>query len=74
MTFKAEIDLLGRNKTELKSICLAMGFQPFKGEILFRWLQEGVLDYASMTNLSRRVRDLLAERYPLFAPRIIQEQ
>lgn len=74
MTFKAEIDLLGRNKTELKSICLAMGFQPFKGEILFRWLQEGVLDYASMTNLSRRERELLAETYPLLAPRIIQEQ
>lgn len=74
MAFKAEIDLLGRSKTELKSICREAGFQPFKGEILFRWLQEGVLDYNAMTNLSRRERELLAETYPLLPPRVVQEQ
>ncbi len=74
MAFKAEISLLGKSKTELKAICQAAGFAPFKGDILFRWLQGGTLDYAAMTDLSRGERAYLAEAYPLAAPQIVKEQ
>lgn len=74
MDVTAQTGLLGKSRAELKAICRDLGFAAFKGDILFGWLQQGIVDYQAMSNLSRRERAQLAEAYPLTLPQIIAEQ
>ncbi len=74
MDFKAQTGLLGLTKDELRALCKELKLPAFKGDILFGWLQQGVVDYNAMTNLSRKDREQLAVLYPLSLPQIIKEQ
>lgn len=74
MDFAAHTELFGKSHAELKQLCRELGFAAYKGDILFGWLQQGADDYQTMTNLSLRERQLLAEAYPLSLPRILAEQ
>jgi len=66
--------LLGKTAAELRQLCQELGLSPYKGGILFSWLQDGELDYDRMTNLSKAERALLRERYPLRMPQLRREQ
>ncbi len=71
--WRAETALLGEDESGLREICKGLGIPAFKGGILFRWLQQGVVDYDAMTNLSKKDRELLAREYPTSLPKIVRE-
>lgn len=66
--------LLGADIDGLKGICRDLGMPPFKAGILFRWLQQGIVDYDAMTDLSKADRAKLTRAYPLRLPRIVRQQ
>lgn len=66
--------LLGEDISGLKEICRRLGMPAFKAGILFRWLQQGVVDYNMMTDLSKADRARLAAAYPLCLPQVIRQQ
>lgn len=60
---------LGLTRQELRDLVAGMGAEPFRGDQVFEWIHaRGVLDPASMTNLPRPMRDVLAARIDLSAP------
>lgn len=74
MEFRAICDMLGKPPSELKALAKELGMPTFKGSILFERLQQGFVDYREMSNLSRRDREILAEKQPIVLPRVIAEQ
>lgn len=66
--------LLGKSIDELKVICKELGMPAFKACILFHWLQQGIVDYDKMTNLSKADRAKLSSAYPLRLPEIVRQQ
>ena len=66
--------LLGEDIAGLKEICRGLGMPAFKAGILFRWLQQGIVDYDMMTDLRKAERIKLAEAYPLRLPEVIRQQ
>ena len=58
--------LLGKTPEELKSIALEVGLPAFAGKQMAQWLyRKRVSDISEMTNLSRRGREALSEKYEL---------
>ena len=61
-----ELDIKSLYERELEETMAAMGEKPFKGRQLFEWLhKKAVGSYGQMTNLSRKLRQQLEEKYPL---------
>lgn len=53
---------VARLPEEWKEVMLAWGEKPFRAKQIFRWIHErGVLDPEAMTDLSRSLRQKLAE-------------
>ena len=60
-------DIRGMTPAELTDDILAMGLPKYRAGQIFSWLhQKGVSDFAEMTNLSKDLRDRLAERYVIY--------
>ncbi len=58
--------LFGRTLSELTDIAIELGLPKFTGRQLAEWLyQKDVTDFAEMTNLSKKARALLKDRYAL---------
>ncbi len=62
------IDLKSMTPEELEDLVTDMGEAPFRAAQIFRWLQAGVVSFDEMTNLSKRLRERLAETCCLTAP------
>ena len=66
----------------LKSMTLAevtaalkeMGQPAFRGKQVYSWLHKGVRSYDEMSNLSKDLRAVLAEKYPITAPVVVRKQ
>ena len=66
----------------LKSMTLAevtaalkeMGQQAFRGKQVYTWLHKGVRSYDEMSNLSKDLRNALAEKYPFTPPEVVRKQ
>ncbi|MBD3404469.1 23S rRNA (adenine(2503)-C(2))-methyltransferase RlmN [candidate division GN15 bacterium] len=57
-------NLLGYTRPQLESMFAEMGEKPFRGRQLYKWIyQVRQNDFAAMTDLSRPLRDRLAERF-----------
>lgn len=68
MTPDKKKPLLGLTLAELKEVAVGLGMPAFTGGQIAKWLYDKhVKDIASMTNLSQRNRDLLAEEYEVGA-------
>jgi 23S rRNA (adenine2503-C2)-methyltransferase len=68
--------LFGKTLEELKEISLGLGLQSFTGVQLAEWLyKQEVSSFAEMTNLSKKARALLDEKYDtgIHAPIDVQE-
>lgn len=59
---------------ELKDALASLGEKPFRAEQIFRWLHQGVASYDEMTNISKPLREKLAENFALTVPHIAQKQ
>jgi len=67
-------DLMGMSHNDLAHFFSAIDEKPFRATQLMKWThQQGVTDYAQMTNLSKSLREWLEENAELKLPEIIKE-
>ena len=59
---------------EIGTVLKELGQPAFRAKQVFSWLHKGVRSYEEMSNLPKALRDLLAEKYPLHAPKVVRRQ
>ncbi len=59
---------------EVTAALKEMGQPAFRGKQVYSWLHKGVRTYDEMTNLSKSLREQLAEKYPICAPKVVRKQ
>ena len=59
---------------ELTAVIKELGQPAFRGKQVYTWLHKGVRSYEEMTNLPKALREILAEKYPIHAPKVIRKQ
>ena len=59
---------------EVTAALKELGQPAFRGKQVYTWLHKGVRSYGEMTNISKDLRELLAEHYPIHAPRVVRKQ
>ena len=65
-------ELAGMSLDELKNTMHDLGEKPFRAAQLFEWLhQKMVRDYSQMTNLSKSLREKLAQNFELKEPELL---
>ncbi len=70
-----KINLLNFDRKALEAFFIEIGEKPFRATQLLKWIyQEGVDDFAQMTNMSKTLRSYLQEHCCLDAPEIVVEQ
>ena len=70
-----KIELIGLSKQELQDRLVAIGEKPFRAKQLWQWLYYfGETDFEKMSNLSKTLRQKLAENFTISRPKIITEQ
>jgi len=68
-------DISGMMPEELRRAVEALGEKKFRADQIFSWIhQKEAGSYDDMTNLSKKLREELAEKYPLTALRMVREQ
>ena len=59
---------------EMTAALKELGQPAFRGKQVYSWLHKGVRSYEEMTNLPKALRDALAEKYPIHAPKVVRKQ
>ena len=59
---------------ELTAVIKELGQPAFRGKQVYTWLHKGVRSYEEMTNLPKALREILAEKYPINAPKVVRKQ
>ena len=59
---------------EVTAAVKELGQPAFRGKQVYTWLHKGVRSYEEMTNLPKTLRDVLAEKYPICAPKVVRKQ
>ena len=59
---------------ELTAAIKEMGQPAFRGKQIYTWLHKGATSYDEMTNLSKSLREELAQKYPICAPKVVRKQ
>lgn len=59
---------------EIGAVLKELNQPAFRAKQVFSWLHKGVTSYDEMTNLPKALRDVLAEKYPLYTPKILRKQ
>lgn len=67
-------DLKSMNPEEMTAFVKELGEPAFRGRQVFRWLHRGVTSFEEMTDLSKSLREKLAERCYITAPRVERKQ
>ncbi len=68
-------NLLDLDPDALRDHFLSMGEKPFRAGQLLKWVhQVGVTDFAAMTNLSKALRQRLAQESRLAPPKVVRDQ
>ena len=68
------MNLKSLTQPELAAILKNLGQPAFRAKQVFSWLHKGVRSYDEMTNLPKSLRDVLAEKYPINAPKVVRKQ
>ena len=68
------MNLKSLTQPELADILKELGQPKFRAKQVFTWLHKGVRSYDEMTNLPKSLRDTLAEKYPINAPKVVRKQ
>lgn len=53
---------------ELQALLKELGQPAFRAKQIYTWIHRGVRSYDGMTNIPQPLRELLAEKYPLYLP------
>lgn len=67
-------DIKSMTLQEITQACREMGEPAFRGKQIFTWLHKGVTSFDGMSNLSKSLRQKLAERYYITAPSVARKQ
>ena len=59
---------------ELTAVIKELGQPAFRGKQVYTWLHKGVRSYEEMSNLPKALREQLAEKYPIHAPKVVRKQ
>ena len=59
---------------ELTAVIKELGQPAFRGKQVYTWLHKGVRSYEEMTNLPKTLREVLAQTYPINAPKVVRKQ
>ena len=59
---------------EVTAMLKELGQPAFRGKQIYTWLHKGAGSYDEMTNLPKSLRDLLAEKYPIYTPKVVRKQ
>ena len=68
------MNLKSLTQPELAAVLKELGQPAFRAKQVFSWLHKGVRSYDEMTNLPKALRDILAEKYPINAPKVVRKQ
>ena len=68
------MNLKSLTQQELAYILKELGQPGFRAKQVYTWLHKGVRSYDEMTNLPKNLRDVLAEKYPINAPKVVRKQ
>lgn len=70
-----KIELIGLSKEELQERLKSLGEPAFRAKQIWQWVYfYGKTDFADMTNLSKPLREKLADYFELSRPKIVDEQ
>ncbi|MBI4207082.1 MAG: 23S rRNA (adenine(2503)-C(2))-methyltransferase RlmN [Betaproteobacteria bacterium] len=68
------VNLLGLNGRELQAFCAGLGEKPYRGKQLMRWVHHaGVDDFGAMTDVSKPLRERLAQTAAIVAPKVLRD-
>ncbi len=71
----ARTNLLGLPLSKLQAFFLEIGEQPFRAQQVLKWMHHaGVSDFEEMTNLSKALREKLAEIAEVRPPEVVSQQ
>ena len=68
------MNLKNMTQAELAALLKELGQPAFRSKQVYTWLHKGVRSYDEMTNLPKGLRDQLAEKYPICAPKVVRKQ
>ena len=68
------MNLKSLTQPELAVIFKELGQPGFRAKQVYTWLHKGVRSYEEMSNIPKTLRDLLAEKYPLYIPKVVRKQ
>ena len=70
-----KVELIGLSKEELQNALVNIGEKPFRAKQLWQWLYYfGETDFSKMSNLSKELRQKLADNFTISRPKIVAEQ
>lgn len=70
-----KIELIGLSKAELEAEIAKIGEKAFRAKQIWHWLYyQGETDFEKMSNLSKDLRQKLAENFSITRPKIVAEQ
>ena len=68
------MNLKNMTQAELAGLLKELGQPAFRAKQVYTWLHKGVRSYDEMSNLPKGLRDQLAEKYPICAPKVVRKQ
>lgn len=70
-----KVNLLDLDRCDLEAFFVALGEKPFRATQIMKWIyHERVIDFAAMTNLSKALRERLAECAEIRLPEVVLDQ
>jgi len=68
------MNLKSMTQPEIGAVLKELGQPAFRAKQVYSWLHKGVRSYDEMTNLPKGLRDVLSEKYPIHAPKVVRKQ
>ena len=68
------MNLKSMTQSEIGAVLKELGQPAFRAKQVYSWLHKGVRSYDEMSNLPKGLREVLTEKYPLYAPRVVRKQ
>ena len=59
---------------EIGAVLKELNQPAFRAKQVFSWIHKGVRSYEEMTNLPQSLRRQLAEKYPIYGPKVLKKQ
>ena len=67
-------DIKSMTLPELTAALKELGQPAFRAGQIYTWLHRGARSYEEMTNISKDLRALLAEKFPFTTPQVVRKQ